>query len=126
VGEARGRISKKEGEQMTEETAMNAYELKDSSRAKLITDVKAVVADAQAYLDASVGQTGEVFAAARKKLEETLNTARAQVAAAHRVLAEKTRAAARATDTYVHEKPWESVVMGAGVGLLLGLLIARR
>ena len=105
---------------------MNYCEVKNSSRDKLITDVKAVVADAEAYLDASVGQTGEAYAAARKKLEKTLDAARAQAAEAHRVLAEKTRAAARATDTYVHEKPWESIAMGAGVGLLLGLLVARR
>ena len=38
---------------------MNATELKDASPAKLITDVKALVADAEAYLVASVGQTGE-------------------------------------------------------------------
>jgi ElaB/YqjD/DUF883 family membrane-anchored ribosome-binding protein len=111
---------------MNEKTAMNACEMKDSSRARLIVDVKAVVADAEAYLDASVGQTGEAYAAARMKLEKTLDAARAQVAEAHRVLAEKTRAAARATDTYVHEKPWESIAMGVGVGLLLGLLVARR
>lgn len=105
---------------------MHASELKHSSRAKLITDLNAVVADAKAYLDASVGQTGEVYAAARVKLEETLENAKAQAAEAHRVLAEKTRAAVRATDVYVHEKPWKSVAVGAGVGLLLGLVLARR
>jgi ElaB/YqjD/DUF883 family membrane-anchored ribosome-binding protein len=114
------------GSRMTEETAMNFCEVKNSSRVKLMTDIKAVVADAEAYLDASVGQTGEAYAAARKKLEKTLGAATAQVAETQRVLAEKTRAAARATDTYVHEKPWESIAMGAGVGLLLGLLISRR
>ena len=105
---------------------MDATELKDSSRAKLITDVKAVVADAEAYLVASVGQTGEAYAAARMKLERTLDVAKTQIAETHRVLTEKTRAAARATDVYVHERPWESIAVGAGVGLLLGLLLARR
>ena len=73
-----------------------------------------------------MGQTDEAYAAARMKLENKLDAARAQVAEAHRVLAEKTRAVARATDTYVHGKPWESIAIGAGVGLLLGLLVARR
>jgi ElaB/YqjD/DUF883 family membrane-anchored ribosome-binding protein len=112
--------------QMTEETAMDYCEVKNASRDKLMTDVKAVVADAEAYLDASVGQTGAAYAAARKKLEVTLHAARAQAAEAGRVAAEKARAVARATDTYVHEKPWESIAMGVGVGLLLGLLLARR
>lgn len=104
---------------------MDATEWKDSSRARLITDVKAVVADAEAYLAASVGQTGEAYAAARMKLERTLDAAKAQIAETHRVLAEKTRAAARATDVYVHERPWGSIAVSAGVGLLLGLLLAR-
>jgi len=105
---------------------MDAGELRDASRAKLITDVKAVVADAEAYLRASVGQTGEAYAAARAKLEQTLGAAKAQIAETQRVLTEKTRAAARATDVYVHERPWESIAVGAGVGLLLGVLLARR
>ena len=105
---------------------MNTTELKDSSRAKLITDVRAVIVDAEAYLGASVAQTGEAYAAARKKLERTLNIAKTQIAETHRILDEKTRAAARATDVYVHERPWESIAVGAGVGLLVGLLLARR
>jgi len=99
---------------------------KSTNRDKLIDEVKAAVADAQAYLDASVGQTGEAYAAARKKLEVALGALRAEVTQAHRAVAEKARAAARATDSYVHDKPWESMAMGAGVGLLLGLLVARR
>ena len=105
---------------------MNFCELSDSNRARLITDVKAVVTDAEAYLNASVGQAGEAYAAARTKLEKTLDTVRAQAAETRLVLADKTRAAARATDTYVHEKPWASIAVSAGVGLVLGLVIARR
>jgi ElaB/YqjD/DUF883 family membrane-anchored ribosome-binding protein len=33
---------------------------------------------------------------------------------------------ARATDDYVHENPWSSIGAAAGVGLLVGMLIARR
>ena len=36
------------------------------------------------------------------------------------------KAAAKATDGYVHENPWKSVGIAAGVGLLLGMLIGRR
>jgi ElaB/YqjD/DUF883 family membrane-anchored ribosome-binding protein len=111
---------------MNIEAAVNFRELSDSSRSRLISDLKAVVTDAEVYLNASVGQAGEAYAAARTKLEKTLEMAKAQVAETRLVLADKTRAAARATDTYVHKKPWESIAVGAGVGLLLGLLIARR
>jgi ElaB/YqjD/DUF883 family membrane-anchored ribosome-binding protein len=106
--------------------AMNACELKESSGAKLITDVTAVVADAKAYLDASVGQTGEAYAAARMKLQKTVDAATAQAIQVRQALAEKTRAAARATDTYVHQNPWEVVAIGAGLGLLVGWWATRR
>ena len=105
---------------------MDATELKDASRAKLITDVKAVVADAEAYLSASVGQTGEAYAKARTKLQRTLDATKEQIAETHRVLSEKTRATAHAADTYVRARPWESVAVGAGLGLVVGLLLSRR
>ena len=42
------------------------------------------------------------------------------------VVVEKTKEAAKATDEFVHENPWRSIAIGAGVGLLLGLAISRR
>ncbi len=108
------------------ETAMKCCETNDESQDKLITDVKAVVADADAYLSATIGQTDRAYKEARKKLEETLDTARARVAESHRALADRARAAVRTTDTYVHENPWGSIAIGAGVGLLVGLLVTRR
>ena len=37
-----------------------------------------------------------------------------------------TRAAARATDGYVHDNPWTIAGVCAGVGLLVGMLISRK
>ena len=41
-------------------------------------------------------------------------------------LVDKTRAAARATDDFVHEEPWKAVGVAAALGLALGVLIGRR
>ena len=38
----------------------------------------------------------------------------------------KTREAAANTDHYVHENPWQVVGIAAGVGFVLGLLMAPR
>jgi ElaB/YqjD/DUF883 family membrane-anchored ribosome-binding protein len=35
-------------------------------------------------------------------------------------------AAARVTDDYVHDNPWQAIGVAAAVGFLAGLLIARR
>ena len=38
----------------------------------------------------------------------------------------KTRQAAETTDQYVHDNPWRVVGLGAGLGFVLGLLMAPR
>ena len=108
------------------ETMMKCCETEDVSRDKLTAEVKTVVADADAFLRASIGQTDRAYMEARKRLEETLDAAKAQVAEGHRAMTARARAAVQATDTYVHENPWTPIAMGAGVGLLLGWLVARR
>jgi ElaB/YqjD/DUF883 family membrane-anchored ribosome-binding protein len=105
---------------------MTNRELMDESRDQLLTDFGAVIADVEDYLAASVGQAGEAYAAARRKLKRRLDAARVQATDAKRVLSRKTRAAARTADGYVHENPWQFIATAASVGLLAGLLIGRR
>ena len=38
----------------------------------------------------------------------------------------RARQAVYRADDYVHEKPWQGIGVGATVGLVLGLLLARR
>lgn len=98
----------------------------DVTKEQLIRDFKVVIADAEALLKATANQGGEAMAAVRAKAEESLAVAKAKMAEAQDALLEKTRAAARATDDYVHENPWRAVGVAAGVGLVVGLLIGRR
>ena len=39
-------------------------------------------------------------------------------------IADKTREAARVTDDYVHENPWRVIGIAAGIGVIVGLLLA--
>lgn len=98
----------------------------DVTKEQLINDFKVVVADAEALLKATAGQGGEALAAVRGRVEESLATAKAKMADAQAALVVKTKAAAKATDEYVHMHPWEAVGVAAGVGLVIGLLIGRR
>jgi ElaB/YqjD/DUF883 family membrane-anchored ribosome-binding protein len=41
-------------------------------------------------------------------------------------LVEKSKAAAKVTDEYVHDNPWKAIGVSAGIGLVIGLLIGRR
>lgn len=99
---------------------------KTGVRDQLMNDLKSVIQDAEAWLRQGGQLTGDEFQAAKAKFEQTLSGAKADLARLEEAVVEKTKEAARATDEYVHENPWKSVCIGAGVGLLVGLLIARR
>jgi ElaB/YqjD/DUF883 family membrane-anchored ribosome-binding protein len=98
----------------------------DASKEQLVRDFKILVADAEALLKATAGQSGEAVAAMRAKVGESLAVAKVKLTEAEELALEKAKAAAAATDEYVHEHPWHAVGIAAGVGLVIGLLIGRR
>lgn len=93
---------------------------------QLVSDIKSVISEAEDMLSATADQAGEKIASLRIRIQGRLKDAKARLVEAEDVLVAKTKAAARATDDYVHESPWTAVGIAAGVGLLLGLLIGRR
>lgn len=95
------------------------------SKEKLMQDMRVVVADAEELLRATAGQAGEKVAAARERIQENLAAAKERLAAAEEAVVAGAKQAARATDDYVHENPWRAVGIGAGVGLIIGMLISR-
>jgi ElaB/YqjD/DUF883 family membrane-anchored ribosome-binding protein len=82
---------------------------------KLMQDMKAAVIDAEDLLKATAGQTGERIEKVRARAEESLRHARARMEEAGLTL-----------DNAVHQHPWTTAGIAAGVGLLLGILIGRR
>lgn len=96
------------------------------SKEQLVNDFKVVVADAEALLKATASHGGEKVAEIRAKTEESLRSAKARIAEAQSVIIAKSKEAAKATDEYVHENPWKSMGVAAGVGLVIGLLIGRK
>lgn len=96
------------------------------TKEQLIQDFKVVVSDAEALLRATAGQGGEALAATRVKVTESLAAAKEKLLDAEAALVARTRAAAKATDAYVHVHPWQAVGVAASVGVVVGLLIGRR
>lgn len=96
------------------------------SKDKLVTDIRVVIADAEELLKATAGQAGEKAAELRAKMQDHLVSAKARLAEAEAVVVDKAKVVGRVTDDYVHDNPWKSVGIAAGVGLVIGLLIGRR
>ncbi len=93
---------------------------------QLNTHFKNALADAEALVKATADLGGEGLAGIRARAEESLRALKLRAGEAQEAMSLKTRAAANATDAYVHEKPWEAIGVAAGVGLLIGVLVARR
>ena len=92
------------------------------SKQKLMDDLSAVVNDAEELLKATATQTGERITAVRARTEESLRSAKEQLAEAQVALADK----AKEIDAYVHENPWKTAGIAAAVGVLIGAIITRR
>ncbi|WP_300449186.1 YqjD family protein [Accumulibacter sp.] len=101
-------------------------ELSNANKQKLVSDMKVVVADAEEILRATAGVAGEKMGDLRERIGERLRDAKLRLADAEAALVDRTKAAARATDDFVHENPWRAVGVAAAVGLLLGVIIGRR
>lgn len=96
-----------------------------SANTKLYDDLQQVIKDAEELLKNAEHQTDAGFQSARAKFESTLRNAKAEIGRIEDAVVTKTKDAARATDTYVKENPWQSIGLAAGIGLLLGVVIGR-
>lgn len=96
------------------------------NKEKLVADLKVVVADTEELLRATAGQAGEKVVAIRERLQDHLSAAKASLADAQAAVVDRAKQVGRYTDDYVHDNPWRSVGIAAGVGLVVGLLIGRR
>jgi len=101
-------------------------EMTDVSKDKLISDFKVVVADAEELLRATANQAGDKAVELRGKIQSRLADAKVRLAEAESVVVDKAKLVGRAADDYVHDNPWRSVGVAAGIGFIAGLLIGRR
>lgn len=101
-------------------------ELTATQKDKLMADLQVVVADAEALLAATAGDASASVAELRGRVQATLARAKNGLIDAQAAVIDKAKEAAKVTDEYVHDNPWKSVGMAAGMGLLIGLLLGRR
>lgn len=93
---------------------------------KFMSDIKTVLADAEDLFKQAASATGERATELREKALAQLRQAKDKAADVQVVVVEKGKAAARVTDDYVHEHPWQSLGVAAGLGFVIGLLLNRK
>jgi ElaB/YqjD/DUF883 family membrane-anchored ribosome-binding protein len=98
----------------------------EAIKEQLNDDFRAVLADADALVKATANLGGEKLTEIRTRAEESLRVVRVRMADAKAALRVKARSAVKATDAYVHDNTWEAMGVAGGIGLVIGVLIARR
>ena len=93
---------------------------------QLLHDLQAVIRDAEVLLHDSGVPGSEDFKTAKARFEATIKNAKDEIVRLEKLVVNKTREAAHATDDYVKHNPWQAVGLGAAVGLVIGLLISRK
>jgi ElaB/YqjD/DUF883 family membrane-anchored ribosome-binding protein len=89
-------------------------------------DMKTLVKDAQELFREATLATGEKAEELRKKGLTMLDTAVTKTQEIQTAAIETGKEVAETADQFVTKNPWKAVAISAGVGLLVGVLIARK
>jgi ElaB/YqjD/DUF883 family membrane-anchored ribosome-binding protein len=84
------------------------------------------IADIEDLIKATTSLTGEEVARARAKLSKRVAAAKESIEDFGDAVADQARHTAKATNSYVHENPWQAIGIGAVLGLLLGVALTRQ
>jgi ElaB/YqjD/DUF883 family membrane-anchored ribosome-binding protein len=98
----------------------------ERSREALVKDFSDVLVEAETLLKQASKETGDKATDLRSQVEAKLRTAKLRLGDLQDEAIDSAKAAARVTDDYVHDNPWQAIGVSAAIGFLVGLVIARR
>lgn len=90
------------------------------------SDMTTLVQEAKDLFHQASSATGEKAEALRSKGLALLDSATRKAHDIQVAAVDTGKKVAVATDDMVHEKPWQSVAIAAGVGVLVGMLLSRK
>jgi ElaB/YqjD/DUF883 family membrane-anchored ribosome-binding protein len=90
------------------------------------TDIKSLIKDAQDLFREATSSTGERADELRARGLTLLDTAMEKAQGVQAAAIETGKEVAQTTDEFVQQNPWKSVAISAGVGMLFGMLLARK
>ena len=93
---------------------------------ELVHDMRKIIEEAEKLLQATAGDASEKIVQARSKAEKAMQDARRRLGNAEELALFRARQAVRAADRTIRSNPWESLGIAAAVGLVAGIILARR
>jgi ElaB/YqjD/DUF883 family membrane-anchored ribosome-binding protein len=98
----------------------------ERSRKAIVQDFGDVLGEAETLLRQAAKETGEKASDLRSQVEAKLLAAKLKLQDLQDDAMDQAKAAARATDDYVRDNPWQAIGAAAAVGFLVGMLVSRR
>lgn len=98
----------------------------DSNAEDLRAELKSLADMLEEVLNSSTDRPKAELEKLRSKAQDTLKDTRARLSDAGDKLATQTKQIACQADDYVRDNPWTGIGIGAAVGVVLGVLLARR
>jgi ElaB/YqjD/DUF883 family membrane-anchored ribosome-binding protein len=98
----------------------------EGARERLVDDFANVLGEAEEMLTRAAAETGDKARDLRSQVETKLLRAKLRLQEIEGEAVDRAKAAARATDDYVHEHPWHAIGVAAAIGVAIGLLLNRR
>jgi ElaB/YqjD/DUF883 family membrane-anchored ribosome-binding protein len=96
------------------------------ARERVMADLQTLTHDAEELLKATAGDVSEKAKEARTRVAAALERAKATYSQLQDQTVASARAAAKKADLVIRDHPYESIGASFGLGLLIGVLVARR
>jgi ElaB/YqjD/DUF883 family membrane-anchored ribosome-binding protein len=96
------------------------------SRERVMRDLKTLARDTEDLLKVTAGDVGDKAKELRARLSDALQRAKETYADLQEQTVASAKRAAKNTDTVIRDNPWQAVGIALGVGLLVGVLVARK
>ncbi|KLO01756.1 hypothetical protein ABN09_14805 [Morganella morganii] len=93
---------------------------------ELRAELKSLADTLESVLNTAESKSKEEVDSLKKKAQAALENSRTRLAEGKEQVVQQTKEIAGKADNYVRENPWTGVGIGAAVGVVLGVLLARR
>ena len=97
-----------------------------TTREKLVDDFAEMLTEAEDLMKRAASETGDRAKDLRSQVEAKLLAAKSRLQEMQGDAVDSAKAAARVTDDYVHDNPWQAIGAAAAIGFIVGLLMNRR
>ena len=95
-----------------------------AAKDQLVQDMNAVMSDSEQLLRSAASDGSDKAKSLRSNLEKSLSTARSRLSDFQGAAKDQVMATATDVDDYVKGNPWQAIGIAAGVGVLVGAILA--